>query len=140
MARQTSSRTALSLPTVAHKRKSYEERCGMARRASKTLAKAQAEKPVFVEDADGHLIRDWSQPHERLTNDDLRIALLRTHVVEREELLQHVSPAVIRYAEQQKWIVRAERGGFYWITAIAASHLRLPAKDAMGRKIRFLAA
>jgi hypothetical protein len=139
MPRKIATRSTLSLPTVANKRRAYEDRCGMASRAAKTMARAVADKPVYSEDADGHLIRDWSLPHERLTNDDLRTALLRTHVVEREDLLQFVSPGVIRYAEQQKWIVRADRGGFYWITVIAAKHLDLPAKDAQGRKIRFMA-
>jgi hypothetical protein len=140
MARKTAAHPALSLPTVARKRKSYEERCGMAGRAAQILAKAQTEKPVYIEDADGHMIRDWSQPHERLSNDDLRIALVRMHAVEREDLLQYVSPAVIRYAEQHKWIVRDATGGFYRPTTIAEKHLSLPVKDRDGRKIRFLAA
>lgn len=130
---------ALSLPTIARKRRSYEDRVGMHSRAAKTLAEAEAMKPVYSEDADGHLIRDWSQPHERLTNDDLRVALLRVQVVEYEDMLQHVSPGVIKYAEQQNWIVKSA-GGFYRITTIAAKHLDLPAKDRDGRKIRFVEA
>lgn len=128
----------LQMPRTANKRRSYEERSGMIGRAAKIAAKAVIEKPVFVEDDDGHLIRQW-KPEElqRYGNDEIRQALRNRRAVEAEDMLEFVPPTAIKYCVTKGWIVKAERGGFYYVTRKAAAELDLPRKF-QGRTIQFL--
>lgn len=50
-------RPALPLPTIAHKHSHYATRSGRCSRAAAIAAKALTDKPVFIEDEDGHRIR-----------------------------------------------------------------------------------
>jgi hypothetical protein len=57
--RTETSMPALSLPTVAKKRRSYTARFGHQTGAASALYRAFNKTPTFVEDADGHPIRQW---------------------------------------------------------------------------------
>lgn len=128
----------LPLPTVAHKRASYEVRSGMCQRAAKIAAKAMVEKPVFIEDEDGHLIRQWKpEEMQRYSNDDIKAALRLRRVVEAEEMLEFIPPPAIKYCVTKGWIVKAENAPFYYVTRKAAAELDLPRKH-QGRAIQFL--
>jgi hypothetical protein len=135
---RTARKSSLVLPRIANKRAAYDIRTGRCERAAKIVAKAVVEKPVFVEDADGHLIRQW-KPEElqRYTTEEIATALRRRQVVEAEEMLQFVPPSAIKYCETKGWIYKAS-GGFFHVTRKAAAELELPRTLADGRKIRFL--
>ena len=128
-------RPALPLPTVAHKRSSYDERVGRCSRAVKIAAQALTDKPVFVEDEDGHRIRQWK--YEELghfTQADIAQALWRCQVVEVEDLLETILPTAIRFAATKGWLYAD--GPFLRVTLKAAKELDLP-RTVNGRKIRF---
>lgn len=116
----------------------YEARTGMHSKAAKICAKAQVEKVVFIEDNDGHQIRQW-KPEElqRYSNDDIKLALRLSRAVEPEDMLQFVPPSAIKYCETKGWIVK-QPGGFFLVTRKAAAELELPRKMRDGRKILFL--
>jgi hypothetical protein len=126
------------LPRTAKKRRSYAARSGMDLLAAKIAAKAMIEQPVFVEDADGHRIRQW-KPEElqRYSNDEIKEALRLKRVVEPEDMLEFVPPSAIKYCVTKGWIVKAERGGYFHITRKAAADLELPRKH-QGRTIQFM--
>src|ERR1051326_2367761 len=123
---------------AAQMRARYERRIGVNTRAAKIAAKAMVEKPVFIEDADGHLIRQW-KPEElqRYGNDQIIEALRLRTAFEPEDMLEFVPPSAIKYCETKGWIVR-QTGGFYRVTRKAAAELDLPHKMRDGRKINFL--
>ena len=138
MAASRRPKISLPLPKVAHKRRSYDERTGRCTRAAKIAAKAAVEKPVFIEDEDGHRIRQW-KPEEmrRYGNEQIIEALRLRTVVEPEEMLGFVPPPAIKYCVTKGWIAKAQVGGFYHVTRKAAAELNLP-RTLNGRKIRFL--
>lgn len=135
-----STTSAFQLPRAPHRRKTYAERTAQGCRAAKIASSALSDRPAVVEDADGHLIPDWSKYQGRLTNDDFILGVKHQRAVEHEELLEVVSPGVIKYALAQKWLVKAQPGGFYLVTTIARDHHKLPLRDRDGRKIAFLPA
>lgn len=136
MARKNSK--ILPLPTVAHKRASYEQRSGVCTRAAKIAAKAVTEKPVFVEDEDGHMMRQWKRSElQSYSNDDIKAALRLNRVVEAEDMLEFVPPSAIKYCVTKGWLVKAENAPFFFVTRKAASDLDLPRK-LQGRAIQFL--
>ena len=53
------SRTRLHLPTVAHKRSSYEQRSGAGTRGASLLFRAFSEGAQFLANEDGDLVRQW---------------------------------------------------------------------------------
>jgi hypothetical protein len=131
---------ALSLPTIAKKRRSYIQRSGNQTRAASALYRAFDTTPSFVEDADGHRIRQWEgseiyaspwrhqnrahpPPHRRA----------RGHARVRAVGQHHLCP-------HKGWSVKDSRPGADWfcVTRKAAVDLDLPRKDREGRKIRFL--
>jgi len=134
MARK-SRKPALALPRVAHKRFSYDVRSGSASRAGAIAFKAFNEAPVFDEDDDGHLIRQW-KPEElqRYTNEDIKNALRGRHVVELEDCLEYVPESAVKYAVTKGWLFK--EGFFYRVTRKAAAELELP-RTVGGRKIHF---
>jgi hypothetical protein len=129
--------TKLVLAKAAHKRFSYERRTAVGSREAKILFKAYNEEPVFVEDADGHLIREWKREDmSRYTDGDIRQALLRRHAVEEEDLLEYLPPSGIKAAVTWGYLVKD--GFWYRPTRKAAAKLGLPRTDPAGRKIRFV--
>ena len=135
MARKTKDQRA---QTAARLRARYEHKSGMTSRAGRIAAKAVVEKPVFIEDDDGHLIRQW-KPEElqRYSNDDIVKALRLRAAVEPEDMLEFVPPSAIKYCETKGWIEKRP-GGFFMVTRKAAAELELPRKTRDGRQIRFL--
>lgn len=90
---------ALSLPTIAKKRRSYIQRSGNQTRAASALYRAFNTTPSFVEDADGHQIRQWEGSEiYALRHDDIKTALTRHRIVEREDMLEFVPSGSITYA------------------------------------------
>ena len=70
--RKLSRKPSLALPTVAHKRASYETRSGASRRAASILYRGFNEAAVrFVEDADGNAVRQWPANMQSYTNEDI---------------------------------------------------------------------
>lgn len=132
---RTSRKSKLSLPTIAHKRFAYEIRSGACSRPGKIAFKAFNESPVFEEDADGHMIRQW-KPEElqRYTTEDIKNALRGMQVVEAEDMLEWVPPSAIKYSVTKGWLFRD--GPFYRVTRKAAAELSLP-RSVGGRTIRF---
>jgi hypothetical protein len=132
---------APSLPTIAKKRRSYIQRSGNQTRAASALYRAFNTTPSFVEDADGHRIRQWEGSEiYALRHDDIKAALSRRGVLVREDLLEFVPSGSITYAVNKGWVVKDSRPGADWfyVTKKAAVDLDLPRKDREGRKIRFL--
>lgn len=132
---RTSRKTGLAFPRAAHKRFSYEVRSGAASRAGGIAFRAFNEVPEFVEDADGHLIRQWKE-HElkHYTHDDIAQALRGRHVVETEDMLEYVPERAIGYSVTKGWLF--QDGPFYRVTRKAAAELDLP-RTVGGRKIHF---
>jgi hypothetical protein len=133
----TKSALELRLPTVARRRKTYAQRTAANTKSARITAKALTEKPVFIEDADGHMIRQW-KPEEmkRYTNDDMVQALRLRRAVETEDLLEFVPPNAVNYMRTKGWIVPATLGGYFLISEKAAVDLSLP-RTHQGRKIQF---
>ena len=118
------------------KRKSYAERSGMTSRSARILASAITEKPVFIEDADGHLIRQWKpEEMQRYGNDEIKSELRFRHVVELEDLLETIPPSAVKYCCSKGWL-RKDAGGWFLVTKKAAADLGLPLNH-QGRKVRF---
>jgi hypothetical protein len=135
---RTSRKTAMPLPKVARRRSTWEQRTAVGSRAARILAKAATEKPVFIEDDDGHRMRQWKpEDLQRFTNDDIRRALRLNRTVEPESMLEFIPPSAIRYCQTKGWIVKDPKGAFFWVTRRAAAELDLP-RQHQGRKIQFL--
>jgi len=117
-------------------KRTYATRTGMNERSARILAKAVTERPVFLEDADGHQVRQW-KPEELQSygNDDIKSALRFNHVVEIEDLLETLPPSALKYCATKGWL-RLSAGGWYCVTRKAAGELDLP-RTHRGRKIRF---
>ena len=122
---------------MARKRRSYESRSGLASPHAGILAKAFLERPVYIEDADGYMVRQW-KPEElqRFKNSDIAQALRGRRAVEWNEMLEHIPPSGIKYAITKHWIIKAQPGDFYIVTDLGAIDLKLPLK-ANGCKIKF---
>ena len=120
------------------KRRSHAQRTGSDTRAAAILAKAFAEKPVFVETAEGYLIRQWN-PEDGIwnTNEECAATLRGKRAFELEELHETLKPAPSKYCVSHKWLVKAPAGGFYLVTERAAKELKLPTKGMNGLKIKF---
>jgi hypothetical protein len=133
---RTSRKSGLALPRTAHKRFSYEVRSGSASRAGGIAFKAFNEVPEFVEDDDGHLIRQWKE-HElkHYTHDDIVLALRGRHVVETEDMLEYVPERAIGYCVTKGWLFK-DGPGIYRVTRKAAAELNLP-RSVGGRKLHF---
>lgn len=132
---RTSRKSKLALPTVAHKRFSYEQRTSACTRAAKIAARAVVEEIQFVEDADGHLIRQWKASElQTYTSADIVQAIRGRHVVETEDMLEYIPPSAIKYAVTKGWLF--PDGPFYRVTRKAAAELDLP-RSVGGRKICF---
>jgi hypothetical protein len=74
-------------------------RSGNQTRAASALYRAFNTTPSFVEDADGHQIRQWEASEiYALRHDDIKTALTRHRIVEREDMLEFVPSGSITYA------------------------------------------
>ena len=132
---RTSRKSGLALPRTAHKRFCYEVRSGSASRAGGIAFKAFNEVPEFVEDADGHLIRQWKPSElQTYTTDDIVQAVRGRHAVEAEDMLEYIPPSAIKYAVTKGWLF--QDGPFYRVTRKAAAELDLP-RSVGGRKLHF---
>ena|ERR1700722_11359852 len=123
-------------------RKSYEARTGMNSRANRILVAAMAEKPVFKEDDNGNLIREWQKKDEqRFTNAQLADCLRNRVAVEPGEMLGTVPPTAIKYCVTKGWLVPNASASLYTITLKGAIDLDLPLNfkggKHHGRKIPF---
>jgi hypothetical protein len=128
----------LALPTIAKKRCSYAQRSGSQSRAASMLYRSFNKTPTFVEDEDGHRIRQWEGSEiYAFRHDDIKTALTRRQIVEREDMLEFVPPGSITYAVNKGWIVKDAKAPWYWVTRKAAVELDLPRTNREGRKIRF---
>ncbi len=113
-------RPALPLPTVARKQSDYATRSENCTRAAKIAAKALTEAPVFLDDADGNLIRQWTRAELRsFTQADIAHALTRCRVVEVAELLGDIPISAIKNAIYKGWIVKDPAAPFYHVTRLA---------------------
>ena len=132
MARNTS---ALKITKPAHKRFSYERRSRQNTRGAAIMFRAFNDKPEFVEDADGHMIRQWKKHELRTyTTGDIQIALRGANALDEEDMLEHIPPSAIKYCVTKGWLFRD--GPFYRVTRKAAAALALP-HSVGGRKIHF---
>jgi len=119
-------------------KRTYADRTGMTGRSARILAKAVTEWPAFIEDADGHRIRQWKPDEmQSYSNDDIKSALRFNHVVEVEDLLETLPPSAVKYCATKGWL-RLSAGGWYEVTRKAAVDLDLP-RQHRGRKVRFAA-
>jgi hypothetical protein len=126
---------ALIIPKPANKRFSYEHRSGQNTRAAKIVFDAFNDQPEFIEDDDGHMIRQWRE-HEmkHYTNGDIRDALRGRSVVEPEDLLEYIPERAIGYSVTKGWLF--PDGPWFRVTRKAAAELDLP-RSVCGRKITF---
>jgi hypothetical protein len=129
----------LKLARVAHKRSAYATRTGQVTRGAKVLCPAVNEQPVFVEDADGNKIRQWTPEEVRNWRQfDVGAALARTRIVEVPQLLGEIPLSAIKNGMYAGWLVKDQNASFYWVTRKAQRDLGLPAKDRMGRTLKLL--
>jgi hypothetical protein len=131
--------STITITRPARKQKSYAERTGQNSRATKILARAvNAEKPVFVEDQDGHRMREWKPEEMQLfKHDDIARVLYGRRVVEPEDFLEFVPVSGMKYAATKGWIKLIVPGGYYVVTKKGAFELKLP-NQVRGRKIHFV--
>jgi hypothetical protein len=128
--------TALQLPRLARKRRSYEERAGLNSRAAKITLKAINDAPEFRETIEGNRVRVWkSSEMSSYSNADVASALRGHYVIEEEEMLATIPPSAIKYAVTKRWLEKTPAGWFY-VTTTARAELKLPS-SVRGRKIRF---
>lgn len=110
----------LKMRKVAHKRSTFAQRTGQNTRAAATLLAA----------ANGH-DQHWS-------HDEIRVALLRRHAVELEDLIAELPRPAINYAVTKGWIHKAAGEGWFRVTKRAAAELKLPARHGDGRKVQLI--
>jgi hypothetical protein len=117
----------------------YATRSGGCSRAAKIAVQAVNARPVFLEDEDGHRIRQWKAAELRsFTQADIAHALCRCRVAEVAELLGGIPISAIKNAIYKGWIVKDPNAGFYHVTRLALMELGLPKRDRNGCTIRFL--
>jgi hypothetical protein len=136
MARTSRKTASLKITRAAHKRFSYEFRSGCSSRAAAIAFKAVNEQPVFVEDEDGHMMRQWKKEElQSYTQDDIKNAIRGRHAVETEDMLEWIPPSAIKYSVTKGWLATFG-AGIYRVTRKAAAELDLP-RSVGGRKIAF---
>lgn len=136
---RTAAKSAFQLPTIARRRSTWEQRTAVHSKAAKLAAQAMTEKPVFIEDDDGHRMKVWQQ-HElhSYSHSDIVTAIRGQRAVEREDLLEFIPPGAIKYCTTKGWLFESTTTrGVFWVTRKAAAELDLPRK-AQGRTIQFL--
>lgn len=113
-------RSKLTMRKIAHKRCNYAERTRQNSRASKSLLAA----------VNGRADQHW-------THEDIRIALLRRHAIEIDELLAELPRAAISHAVGKGWLHRSAGQDWFRVTKRAAADLQLPARNGSGQKVAF---
>ena len=124
-------------------RKSYEDRTGMTKRASKILVSAIFVKIEFSEDESGNKIRAWkSSEMSSYSNSDIASCLINRVAIEPNEMLGTVPPSAIKYAVTKGWLVPNACKTLYRVTLKGAIELDLPLRfkggEHHGRKIPFV--
>lgn len=132
--------TTLQITRPARKRSDYATRTGQNTRSAAINAAAANEKPVFIEDCHGNLIRKWSAEDQKsYRSADYACALRRTRAVELHDLLAVIPLSAVKYALGKGWIVRDQNplAQWFWVTKDAKAELNLPKIDSMGQTIKF---
>lgn len=121
------------------KLRSYDARTGRNTAGAAIIAKAFVERPVFLETAEGCMVREWKpEEMQSYSNADIAEAIGGRRAVERDEMLGTIPMSAVKYCVTKGWLWM-DRMGLYWVTEKAATELKLPRKSA-GATIRFLKA
>lgn len=115
-----SRRPALTMPKPVRRRTTYAQRTRQGSRVARPLLEA-------VNGSGQH----WSHA-------DIRTALLRQRVIERDDLSAELPSPAISYAVTKGWLYRHPGEDWLYVTQRAAADLELPKKSTDGRKIAFL--
>lgn len=119
-------------------KRTYEQRTRMNTQGARLLAKAFVERPQFIADDAGNMVRQWrAEELQTFKNADIAAVLSGFRALETHELLEGIPPTAIKYAVTKGWLVMDRVAGFYWVTDKAAFDLKLPRKVG-GLTIKFL--